>query len=71
MVRSHFDQAVRAGDLKRGDARHLANSIDTAERLADHGLERVAALILFIASFKADDAEALQEAMLDLAHELS
>ena len=71
VTRSYFDQAVRAGALNDRDARFIAKHIDLAEKLADKGLERVAALILFIASLKADDAPALEQALRDHAHELS
>ena len=62
---------MRAGDLNNRDARFIDKSIDLAEKLADKGLERVAALILFIASLKADDAPSLEQALRDHADELS
>jgi hypothetical protein len=71
VTRSYFDQAVRAGELRSRDARFIDNSIDLAEHLADHRLERLAALILFVASLKADDAPALEQALRDHARELS
>ena len=71
VTRSYFDQAVRAGDLNSRDARFIDKHIDLAERQADKGHQRVAALILFVASLKADDAPALQQALQDHARELS
>jgi hypothetical protein len=73
VVRAQFDQLVRADGISRKTARRVDALLFLAERLADRGKDKAAAVLLKLAAHKLDDTpeqEALAAAILELADTL-
>ena len=73
VVRAQFDQLVRADGISDRDARKVDALLALAERFADRGKDKAAAVLLKVAAHKLDDTpgqQALADAILELADTL-